>query len=57
MGLILFNTVSLSCAAILKRSQFFYWNMNYHVEHHMYAAVPYYNLPKLRKAIRGLFAT
>ena len=45
--------------------QFFYWNMNYHVEHHMYAAVPFYNLPKLRKAIegdlpeatRGLFAT
>ena len=45
--------------------RFFYWNMNYHVEHHMYAAVPFYNLPKLRKAIegdlpiapRGLFAT
>jgi fatty acid desaturase len=33
--------------------QFFYWNMNYHVEHHMYAAVPFYNLPKLRKAIEG----
>lgn len=45
--------------------RFFYWNMNYHVEHHMYAAVPFYNLPKLRKAIesdlpiasRGLVAT
>ena len=44
---------------------FFYWNMNYHVEHHMYPAVPYYNLPKLRKAIesdlpiapQGLIAT
>jgi fatty acid desaturase len=22
--------------------QFFYWNMNYHVEHHMYAGVPFY---------------
>ena len=33
--------------------QFFYWNMNYHVEHHMYAAVPFYNLPKLRKAIEN----
>ena len=44
---------------------FFYWNMNYHVEHHMYPAIPYYNLPKLRKAIesdmpiatKGLYAT
>ena len=34
-------------------SRFFYWNMNYHIEHHMYAAVPYYNLPKLRQAIEG----
>ena len=32
-------------------SRFLYWNMNYHLEHHMYAAVPYYNLPKLRKEI------
>jgi len=32
-------------------ARFFYWNMNYHVEHHMYAAVPFYNLPKLRRAI------
>lgn len=30
---------------------FLYWNMNYHVEHHMYASVPFYNLPKLRKEI------
>ena len=45
--------------------RFFYWNMNYHVEHHMFAAVPFYNLPRLRKAIesdlpvasRGLLAT
>ena len=27
---------------------FFYWNMNYHVEHHMYPGVPCYNLPRLR---------
>jgi fatty acid desaturase len=26
---------------------FLYWNMNYHAEHHMYAAVPFYHLPKL----------
>jgi len=28
--------------------RFLYWNMNYHTEHHMYAAVPFFNLPKLR---------
>jgi len=31
--------------------RFLYSYMNYHVEHHMYAAVPFYNLPRLRKAI------
>ncbi len=28
-----------------------YWNMQYHIEHHMFPAVPFYNLPKLRAAI------
>ena len=32
--------------------RFLYWHMNYHIEHHMYAAVPCYNLGKLHKAIR-----
>jgi len=32
-------------------SKFLYWRMNYHTEHHMYAAVPCYNLRKLQKAI------
>ena len=44
---------------------FLYWNMQYHVEHHMFPAVPFYNLPRLREAIRhdlppaphGLLAT
>lgn len=30
---------------------FLYWRMNWHCEHHMYAAVPCYNLPKLAKQI------
>ena len=30
---------------------FYYWNMQYHLEHHMYPAVPFFNLPKLRRAI------
>jgi len=44
---------------------FLYWRMNYHTEHHMYAAVPCYRLGKLHKAVkhdlppcpRGLVAT
>jgi fatty acid desaturase len=32
-------------------SRFIYWNMNYHAEHHMFAAVPCYNLRKLSKEI------
>jgi fatty acid desaturase len=27
--------------------RFLYWNMNYHVEHHMFPMVPYHALPKL----------
>jgi fatty acid desaturase len=33
--------------------QFFYWHMNFHIEHHMYAAVPCYNLGKLHRAIEA----
>lgn len=32
--------------------QFLYWHMNYHTEHHMYAAVPCYNLRRLHEIIR-----
>jgi len=32
--------------------RFVYWQMNYHIEHHMYAAVPCYNLGKLHQAIK-----
>ncbi|QKX17211.1 fatty acid desaturase [Microbulbifer sp. YPW1] len=32
--------------------QFFYWNMNYHTEHHMYAAVPFHALPKLHLLVK-----
>lgn len=31
--------------------RFLYWHMNYHTEHHMYAAVPCYNLGALHRAI------
>lgn len=32
--------------------RFLYWHMNYHIEHHMYAAVPCYNLGKLHTLIK-----
>lgn len=32
--------------------RFLYWNMNYHVEHHMYPLVPYHALPHLHKLIK-----
>ena len=57
-----YNTRTFTCSWL---PAFYYWNMQYHLEHHMYPAVPFYNLPKLRKAIEkdlppvthGLFAT
>jgi fatty acid desaturase len=32
-------------------SQFLYWRMNWHTEHHMFAAVPCYNLKRLSETI------
>ena len=32
--------------------QFLYWHMNYHTEHHMFAAVPCYRLGQLHRAIK-----
>jgi fatty acid desaturase len=31
---------------------FLYWHMNFHIEHHMYAAVPCYRLAELHRLIR-----
>jgi fatty acid desaturase len=33
-------------------SRWIYWNMNYHVEHHMFPMVPYHALPRLHELIR-----
>ena len=33
-------------------NRFLYWNMNYHLEHHMFPMVPYHNLPKLHAMIK-----
>jgi MocE subfamily Rieske [2Fe-2S] domain protein len=32
--------------------RFLYWNMNYHLEHHMFPLVPYHQLPKLHELIK-----
>ena len=36
-------------------SRFIYWNMNYHVENHMFPLVPYYKLPELHEICRHDF--
>jgi fatty acid desaturase len=33
--------------------RFIYWNMNYHIEHHMFPMVPYHLLPELHEAVKA----
>ena len=33
-------------------ARFLYWNMNYHLEHHMFPMVPYHALPQLHELVR-----
>jgi fatty acid desaturase len=35
-----------------KLLKFLYWNMPYHLEHHLYANVPFYRLPEFHKLIK-----
>jgi MocE subfamily Rieske [2Fe-2S] domain protein len=44
----------LNCRTVYMNpvSRFIYWNMNYHVEHHMFPLVPYHALPQLHALIR-----
>ncbi len=44
----------LNCRTVYMNpvSRFIYWNMNYHLEHHMFPLVPYHALPALHAAIR-----
>lgn len=32
--------------------RFIYWNMNYHIEHHMFPMVPYHRLPELHEEMK-----
>ena len=44
----------LNCRTVYMNSisRFIYWNMNYHVEHHMFPLVPFHALSKLHKLIK-----
>ena len=45
----------LNCRTVLMNpvNRFLYWNMNYHVEHHMFPLVPYHALPELHEMVKG----
>jgi Na+-transporting NADH:ubiquinone oxidoreductase subunit F len=34
-------------------NRYLYWNMGYHIEHHMFPMVPYYNLGKLHELMKA----
>lgn len=45
----------LNCRTVYMNpiNRFFYWNMNYHVEHHMFPLVPYHALPQLHALVKA----
>lgn len=44
----------LNCRTVYMNpiNRYLYWNMNYHVEHHMFPLVPYHALPKLHELVK-----
>lgn len=44
----------LNCRTVYMNTvnRFLYWNMGYHVEHHMFPLVPYHALPRLHAAVK-----
>jgi fatty acid desaturase len=44
------NTRSITLDPI---TEFLYWHMNWHVEHHMFPGVPFYNLKKLHNYLKS----
>jgi Na(+)-translocating NADH:ubiquinone oxidoreductase F subunit len=44
----------LNCRTVYmnRLNRYLYWNMNFHVEHHMFPLVPYHALPKLHEIVK-----
>jgi fatty acid desaturase len=44
----------LNCRTVLMNpiSRFVYWNMNYHLEHHLFPMVPFHALPQLHEELK-----
>jgi MocE subfamily Rieske [2Fe-2S] domain protein len=45
----------LNCRTVTMNwlNRYLYWNMGYHVEHHMFPLVPYHALPKLHELVKA----
>jgi fatty acid desaturase/NAD(P)H-flavin reductase/nitrite reductase/ring-hydroxylating ferredoxin subunit len=45
----------LNCRTVLmsRPHRYLYWNMGWHIEHHMFPTVPYHALPKLHEAVKA----
>ena len=45
----------LNCRTVYMNwiNRYLYWNMGYHVEHHMFPLVPYHALPKLHELVKA----
>ena len=45
----------LNCRTVYMNriNRFLYWNMNYHIEHHMFPLVPYHALPRLYQEMKA----
>ncbi len=45
----------LNCRTVYMNpvNRYLYWNMNYHLEHHMFPLVPYHALPKLHELVKA----
>ena len=45
----------LNCRTVMMNpiNRYLYWNMNYHVEHHMFPLVPYHALPRLHDLVKS----
>lgn len=44
----------LNCRTVYMNAihRYLYWNMNYHLEHHMFPLVPYHRLPELHAIVK-----